>query len=52
MSDVEPGIIERSVEKAHIWLKELAGELGVEDRRYRIPCVAGSTARVARPADR
>ncbi len=34
MSDVEPGIIERSVEKAHIWLKELAGELGVEDRRY------------------
>jgi uncharacterized protein (DUF2267 family) len=34
MSDVEPSIIERSVEKAHIWLKELAGELGVEDRQY------------------
>lgn len=34
MSDFEPSIIERSVEKAHIWLKELASELGVEDRRY------------------
>jgi uncharacterized protein (DUF2267 family) len=34
MSDVEPSIIERSVEKAHIWLKELAEELGVEDRQY------------------
>jgi uncharacterized protein (DUF2267 family) len=34
MSDVEPSIIERSVEKTHIWLKELAGELGVEDRQY------------------
>jgi uncharacterized protein (DUF2267 family) len=34
MSDVEPSIIERSVEKAHIWLNELAGELGVEDRQY------------------
>jgi len=34
MRDVEPSIIERSVEKAHIWLKELAAELGVEDRQY------------------
>ncbi|MGO9247705.1 MAG: DUF2267 domain-containing protein [Solirubrobacteraceae bacterium] len=34
MSDVEPSVIERSVEKAHIWLKELAEELGVEDRQY------------------
>jgi uncharacterized protein (DUF2267 family) len=34
MSDVEPSIIERSVEKAHIWLKEVAEELGVEDHRY------------------
>lgn len=34
MSNVEPSIIERSVEKAHIWLKELAEELGVEDRQY------------------
>lgn len=35
MSDViDPSIIERSVEKTHVWLKELAGELGVEDRVY------------------
>ena len=34
MSDVDPSIIERSVEKAHIWLNELAEELGVEDRQY------------------
>jgi len=34
MSDVEPSIIERSVEKAHIWLNELAQELGVDDRQY------------------
>lgn len=34
MSDVDPSIIERSVEKTHIWLNELAEELGVEDRQY------------------
>ena len=35
MSDVDdPSIIERSVEKTHIWLKELAEELGGTDRRY------------------
>jgi uncharacterized protein (DUF2267 family) len=34
MSDVNPTIIEHSVEKAHIWLKELAEELGVDDRQY------------------
>jgi len=34
MSDVNPSIIEHSVEKAHIWLKELAEELGVDDRQY------------------
>jgi uncharacterized protein (DUF2267 family) len=34
MSDVDPSIIERSVEKAHIWLNELATELGDEDRQY------------------
>ncbi|MGE5700803.1 MAG: DUF2267 domain-containing protein [Arthrospira platensis] len=34
MSDVNPTIIEHSVEKAHIWLKELTEELGVEDRQY------------------
>lgn len=34
MSDGEPSIIERSVEKAHIWLKELAEELGDEDHQY------------------
>jgi uncharacterized protein (DUF2267 family) len=27
-------IVERSVEKTHIWLKEIAQELGVEDRQY------------------
>ena len=35
MSDIDdPSIIERSVEKTHIWLKELAGEFGGEDRMY------------------
>jgi uncharacterized protein (DUF2267 family) len=34
MSDFDPSIIERSVEKTHIWLKDVAGELGVEDRQY------------------
>jgi uncharacterized protein (DUF2267 family) len=33
MSHVEPSIIERSVEKTNVWLKELAQELGVADRR-------------------
>jgi uncharacterized protein (DUF2267 family) len=27
-------IIDRSAEKAHVWLNELASELGAEDRRY------------------
>jgi uncharacterized protein (DUF2267 family) len=27
-------IIDRSVEKAHVWLNELAAELGTEDHRY------------------
>jgi uncharacterized protein (DUF2267 family) len=30
----DPDIIEHSVEKAHIWLKELAELLGGRDRRY------------------
>ncbi len=34
MTDVNPSIIEHSVEKAHIWLKELAEELGTDDRQY------------------
>jgi uncharacterized protein (DUF2267 family) len=36
MSD--PSIIERSVEKAHVWLNELAAEIGTEDRNqaYRV----------------
>ncbi len=34
MSEAEPNIIEHSVEKAHIWLNEVAEELGVEDRQY------------------
>jgi uncharacterized protein (DUF2267 family) len=29
----EPSIIERSVEKAHIWLDEVAGQLGTDDHR-------------------
>jgi uncharacterized protein (DUF2267 family) len=34
----EPSIIERSVEKAHIWLNELADQLGTDDHRqaYRV----------------
>ncbi len=34
----EPTIIDRSVEKTHIWLDELAGQLGVDDHRqaYRV----------------
>lgn len=34
MGHIEPSIIERSVEKANIWLKELAQEFGDDDRRY------------------
>lgn len=34
MSHGEPSIIERNVEKAHIWLKEIADELGEDDREY------------------
>lgn len=34
----EPSVIERSVEKAHVWLDEVAEQLGTEDRReaYRV----------------
>jgi uncharacterized protein (DUF2267 family) len=34
MPETEPNIIERSTEKAHIWLKEIAEEFGNEDRAY------------------
>ena len=34
MSEVEPSIIEHSVEKMHSWLKEIAVEIGDEDRQY------------------
>lgn len=34
MDPTEPSIIEHSIEKTHVWLKELDGELGSEDRRY------------------
>jgi uncharacterized protein (DUF2267 family) len=34
MTEAEPSIIDRSVEKAHIWLNEIAAELGSEDRQY------------------
>jgi len=34
MSKTEPSIIEHSVEKTHIWLSEVAAELGREDRQY------------------
>ncbi len=34
----EPSIIERSVEKAHVWLNDLAEQLGTDDHRlaYRV----------------
>jgi uncharacterized protein (DUF2267 family) len=34
MTKVDPNIIEHSVEKTHLWLKEIAAELGDEDRQY------------------
>ncbi len=34
MAQVDPAIIQRSVEKTHIWLNEIAEELGGEDRQY------------------
>jgi len=34
MTDGDPSIIEHSVEKTHIWLKQLAAEFGDEDRQY------------------
>jgi uncharacterized protein (DUF2267 family) len=34
MSEAEPSIIERNVEKAHIWLKEISHEFGDEDHQY------------------
>ena len=34
MSQTEPSIIERNVEQAHVWLKEVAYELGEDDHRY------------------
>jgi uncharacterized protein (DUF2267 family) len=33
-SDHQPAIIERSAEKANIWLKDVARELGEDDRQY------------------
>lgn len=34
----EPSIIERSVEKTHVWLNDLAAQLGTDDQReaYRV----------------
>jgi len=34
MREREPSIIEHSVEKAHIWLNEVAEELDEQDRQY------------------
>jgi uncharacterized protein (DUF2267 family) len=34
MTEGDPTIIERNVEKTHIWLKQLAEELGGVDRQY------------------
>jgi len=34
MPATEPSIIQHSVEKTHIWLNEIADELGDEDRQY------------------
>lgn len=40
MSDIDdPTIIERSVETTHVWLKELAAELGGDDRKYAYRCL-------------
>jgi uncharacterized protein (DUF2267 family) len=33
-SESEPAIIERSAEKANVWLQDVATELGDDDRRY------------------
>jgi hypothetical protein len=37
----EPSIIERSVEKAHIWLDEVARQLGTDDRGTRLRNACG-----------
>ena len=34
MSEKDPSIIQRSVETTHLWLSEIAAELGGEDRHY------------------
>jgi uncharacterized protein (DUF2267 family) len=34
MAEIDPSIIQRSVEKTHIWLNEIGEELGGEDRQY------------------
>ena len=34
MTEADPSIIEHSVEKMHSWLKEIAVEIGDEDRQY------------------
>lgn len=34
MPEGDPGIIEHSVEKAHIWLNDVAAELDSDDRQY------------------
>ena len=42
-------IIDRSVEKAHVWINDLAEELGSEDRTARLPGVARVPASTSRP---
>ena len=34
MTDTHVDIIDRSVEKTHVWLNDLARELGSEDRQH------------------
>lgn len=34
MAETDPSIIDRSVEKTHVWLKDIAEELGDDDRHY------------------
>jgi len=41
MTQGDPTIIERSVEKAHLWLNEIAEELGSEDRQYAYRALRG-----------
>jgi hypothetical protein len=44
MTTTRLDIIDRSVEKAHIWINDVAEELGTEDNQ-RAPAASAGTAR-------